>query len=56
MAQAIKSAPVKEENDVQLMIDELASKGRQALNEFMELDQETAVSYTHLTLPTITAV
>ena len=41
MAQAIKSAPVKEENDVQLMIDELASKGRQALKEFMELDQET---------------
>ena len=39
--QSVKSAPIKEENNVQLMIDELASKGRQALKEFMELDQET---------------
>lgn len=32
---------VKDENQVQKMIDDLASKGRTALNEFMKLDQET---------------
>ncbi|WP_412888611.1 bifunctional acetaldehyde-CoA/alcohol dehydrogenase [Bacillus sp. 1P06AnD] len=32
---------MKEENNVETMINDLAKKGKQALNEFMELDQET---------------
>ncbi|WP_042346843.1 bifunctional acetaldehyde-CoA/alcohol dehydrogenase [Bacillus massiliigorillae] len=32
---------VKEENTVQVMIDELAAKGKKALKEFMDLDQKT---------------
>ncbi|MGM9926840.1 MAG: bifunctional acetaldehyde-CoA/alcohol dehydrogenase [Bacillus sp. (in: firmicutes)] len=46
MAQVVKeretkSAPIKDEINVQVMIDDLARKGKQALKEFMELDQET---------------
>lgn len=36
-----KSEVVKEENQVQVMIDELAAKGKKALKEFMDLDQKT---------------
>lgn len=32
---------VKEENTVQVMVDDLAAKGQKALKEFMDLDQET---------------
>ena len=40
-AEEIKIETVKEEVTVQAMIDDLAQKGKAALKEFMELDQET---------------
>ncbi|MEH6945026.1 bifunctional acetaldehyde-CoA/alcohol dehydrogenase [Bacillus sp. JJ722] len=36
-----KKPEVKEENQVQVMIDELAAKGKKALKEFMDVDQAT---------------
>ncbi|WP_050615252.1 bifunctional acetaldehyde-CoA/alcohol dehydrogenase [Bacillus testis] len=36
-----KPEVVKEENNVEVMINELARKGKEALKQFMELDQET---------------
>ncbi|WP_019241798.1 MULTISPECIES: bifunctional acetaldehyde-CoA/alcohol dehydrogenase [Bacillus] len=40
VVKAVPSNPVKEENNVQRMIDELAAKGQKALKQFMDYDQE----------------
>ena len=43
----------KQTKDVQTVIDELATKGVEALDAMANFTQEqVAVSYTHLTLPT----